>query len=113
MKSADKADDELCFLTQEDLYMDTKTEVLGSGIHAGSGKWRLEGYDTFEGGEGAYYSLDGEYNSEDEAKEAARARLAHLEETQPSDTSDGQDDDGIQDEVYIVSPDGMRRRFLG
>ena len=78
-----------------------------------SGKWKLEGYDTFEDHPGEYYPLAGEYDSEEKAKEAARARLAHLEETQPSESSGGQDDGGIQDEVYIICPDGKRYRFLG
>lgn len=76
-------------------------------------KWRLEGYDTFEGGEDAFYPLTSEYESEEQAKVAARARLLELERTQPSDSSGGQTPDGIQDRVYIVSPDGKRRLFRG
>jgi len=75
-----------------------------------TGKWKLQGYDTFEGGD-AYYPLDGEYGSEVEAKEAARARLVELEKSQPRASSGGQHG-GIQDQVYIVSPNGKRRRFL-
>jgi len=77
------------------------------------GKWKLQGYDTFEGGPDAWYSLDGEYNSETEAEGAARKRLRDLEETQPSASSGGQRSMGIQDQVYIVSPTGERRRFQG
>jgi len=73
-----------------------------------SGKWKLEGYDTFEG---SSYSLDGEYDSEGEAKKAARARLDEIEESQQSKTSGGQS--GIQDQVFIVEPGGNKRRFLG
>lgn len=69
-------------------------------------KWRLEGYDTFEG-EG--YSLPGTYDTEAEAEAAARARLADLEKMQPSATSGGQGFGGIQDRVYIVGPAGTRR----
>ena len=81
-----------------------------------STKWRLEGYDTFEGGEDAFYPLAGEYESEEQAKVAARACLADLERTQPSHSSGGQGFGGfggIQDSVYIVGPDGKRQRFLG
>lgn len=69
-------------------------------------KWRLEGYDTFDS---EYYSLEGEYDDEAGAILAAKARLARLEISQPSSTSGGQA--GIQDRVYIVSPDGSRRRY--
>jgi hypothetical protein len=76
------------------------------------GKWRLEGYDTFEGGSNAYYPIEGEYGSEGGAEQAARDRLIELEATQPSESSGGQRSTGIQDRVYIVSPDGKRRRFF-
>lgn len=81
-------------------------------VRTDTGKWRLEGYDTFEGDPDAFYTLSGEYDSEAQAEEAARTRLAHLEETQPSESSGGQEMNGIQDQVYIVSPDGQRRRFI-
>lgn len=80
-------------------------------VDATSGKWRLEGYDTFEGGPDAYYPLDGEYDTEAAAQLAASKRLAQLEESQPSETSGGQH--GIQDQVYVVSPEGKRTRFFG
>ena len=70
-------------------------------------KWKLEGYDTFSS---ESYSLDGEYNSEAEARAAAKKRLAHLEKTQPSSESGGQGFCGIQDRVYIVAPDGTKSR---
>lgn len=75
-------------------------------------KWRLEGYDPFESGPDAFYPLDGEYLSEAEAEKAARDQLADLEETQPSVSSGGQDG-SIQDQVFIVGPDGKRRRYQG
>ena len=81
-------------------------------VRTDTGKWRLEGYDTFEGGPVAFYTLFGEYDSEAQAKEAAHARLVHLEETQPRESSGGQEEYGIQDYVYIISPDGQRRRFI-
>jgi hypothetical protein len=72
--------------------------------------WRLEGYDTFEG---ASYPLKGEYSDEKAARGAAQERLAELERTQPSSSSGGQGDLGIQDRVYIVRPDGSKYRFHG
>ena len=76
-----------------------------------SGKWKLQGYDAFEGGPDAFYPIEGEHDSEDQAREAARACIADLEKTQPSSSSGGQP--GIQDRIYIVSPDGRKKRFLG
>lgn len=77
------------------------------GANAISGKWKIEGYDTFDC---TYHSLEGEYDSEEQARDAARSRLVHLEKTQPNSSSGGQA--GIQDRVYIVSPDGTRQRFF-
>lgn len=70
-------------------------------------KWKLEGYDTFSNEE---YPLEGEYDTEELAKGAAIARLEKLEETQPSHESGGQD--GIQDQVFIIKPDGSKFRYL-
>ena len=69
--------------------------------------WKIEGYDDFDD---AYYSLPGEFGSREEAEEAADAQLAHLAESQPG-ASDGFF--GSRDRVYIVSPDGERRRHHG
>lgn len=71
-------------------------------------KWRLLGYDAFEGGPDALYGL-GEFASEADAQIAARKRLLDLEITQPSGSSGGQG--GIQDQVFIVRPDGTTYRF--
>lgn len=79
------------------------------GIAPVPGKWKIEGYDTFEGGSDAFYPIEGEYDSEKQAEDAARRRLAELEKIQPSSSSGGQK--GIQDRVYIVSPEGKRRLF--
>jgi DNA-directed RNA polymerase subunit RPC12/RpoP len=68
-------------------------------------KWKLKGYDTFEE---KYYNLPGEHNNKEEAEKAAQSYLQELESTQPSATSGGQS--GIQDQVYIVSPEGEERR---
>lgn len=72
------------------------------------GKWRLEGWDTFSM---ESYPLEGEYNNEEEAREAAQKYLAELQESQPTASSGGQD--GIQDQVYIYGPDGSGYRFRG
>ena len=74
------------------------------------GKWRLEGWDEFEM---APYPLPGEFDTEVEAREAARKRLAYLEKTQPSHLSGGQGYFGIQDRVFIIRPDGKKYRFTG
>jgi hypothetical protein len=66
-----------------------------------NGKWKLQGYDTFAG---EYYPLDGEFDTEANALAAAQSHLAELEREQPSASSGGQD--GIQDQVYIIHPDG-------
>lgn len=96
------------------------TEDLGHGMTAheverfranraaASNKWKIEGYDTFDA---SSYPLAGEYDSEDDAKQAARNRLSELETNQPSSTSGGQS--GIQDRVYIVNPNGNKYRFFG
>ncbi len=76
-------------------------------------KWTLKGYDTFEGGPDAYYSIEGVYDDQAAAEGAAQHRLEELEKIQPSDESGGQEVDGIQDHVYVVRPDGTKYRFLG
>lgn len=68
-------------------------------------QWRLMGWDTFEG---SAYPLT-EHENEEQAIDAARERLRVLEISQPSQTSGGQD--GIQDQVFVVRPDGTRYRF--
>jgi len=65
--------------------------------------WKLRGYDTFAG---EWYPLEGIYLSE----RAAHKRLRALERSQPPATSGGQE--GIQDQVYIVRPDGTMFRYL-
>lgn len=69
--------------------------------------WRLRGYDTFAG---KWYPLAGIFLSERAAMRAAQQYLKQLEKMQPSKFSGGQD--GIQDQVYIVRPDGTRWRYL-
>ena len=72
-----------------------------------NGKWKLEGYDIFSRED---YPLPGEYDTEDSAITAAKKRLEDLERTQPSESSGGQD--GIQDQVYLIRPDGTKFRVL-
>lgn len=63
-----------------------------------AGKWRIRGYDTFEG---AYYDLDGEWDTEAEAREAGQKALEHVETIQPGVIAGD-----IQDRVYLIHPDG-------
>ncbi len=72
-----------------------------------NGKWKLEGYDTFSRED---YPLPGEYDTEDAAITAAKKHLEHIERTQPSKSSGGQD--GMQDRVYLIRPDGTKFRVL-
>lgn len=78
--------------------------------------YRLEGYDTFAAGnpqeDNPYYPLEGKYYTLKAAQGAARKRLVHLEETQPTESSGGQGINGIQDQVYIIYPDGSRVRII-
>ena len=69
------------------------------------GQWLLEGWDTFAGHS---YPIPGRYRSEAAAVRAARRQLKQLERLQPTATSGGQD--GIQDQVFVVAPDGKRYR---
>ncbi len=95
--------------------VETSPPIRNGGKYGGpvAGKWRLAGYDSFEGGPDAFYALDGEYDSRAAAEGAALARLVELEDTQPSESSGGQGMCGIQDQVFIIDPDGNRTRFFG
>ncbi len=46
----------------------------------------------------------GSYRSRERAITAARRELRKIERLQPSETSGGQD--GIQDQVHVIEPDG-------
>ncbi len=72
--------------------------------------WKLVGYDTFSS---EFYALDGEYKTEKAVNAAAEKRLKLLEERQPTASSGGQSAFGIQDQVFIETPDGRRYRFGG
>jgi hypothetical protein len=77
------------------------------------GQWSLLGFDTFSGAadpENSWYPISGSYATEAEAQAAAFEELKESEDFQPESESGGQD--GIQDHVYIVRPDGSSYRFL-
>lgn len=69
-------------------------------------KWKLEGWDTFAR---HAYPIKGSYPDRESAIRAARRELARIEKMQPTGTSGGQG--GIQDQVYVVSPDGEKTRI--
>ncbi len=71
-------------------------------------KWKLRGFDAFSK---EHYDLSGEYNSQEEAENAADKRLNKLEKEQPSSDSGGQRD--IQDQVFVIRPDGSKYRYTG
>lgn len=69
-------------------------------------EWKIKGYDTFSMEE---YDLPGEFETKEEAERAAQKRLEELEQSQPTIFSGGQD--GVQDRVYIIKPDGGSYRY--
>ena len=71
------------------------------------GPWKLQGRDPFAHED---YRLEGEYGSEADAIAAAGARLDDLEREQPTASSGGQD--GIQDQVSVIRPDGTMFRVM-
>lgn len=73
------------------------------------GIWKVLGKDASDI-EAEMYPL-GEYRSKREALKAAYRRLEHLEETQPTSDSDGQNPDGIQDRIYLKTPEGKIYRI--
>jgi len=75
------------------------------------GAWRIEGFDIFE--EELYPIGDDErYPDEKAARRAATDYFRMIEELQPKHSSGGQADDDIQDQIFIIRPDGTRYRFL-
>ena len=72
------------------------------------GKWKLEAWDVFDAGN---YSIPGSYDTEEQAIEAAKIELQELEKLQPTESSGGQSETGVQDRVYIVRPDGTKYRY--
>jgi hypothetical protein len=67
--------------------------------------WQLWGLDTFSND---IYPIS-RHDSEAECLAAAREHLRELEGQQPSELSGGQD--GIQDQIFIVGPNGTRYRY--
>jgi hypothetical protein len=88
---------------------DELNEVDFGGVVA-QGKWYIRGYDTFEN---QPYSLDGEWDDEAQAVLRAKAHLGQIERTQLSEDSGGQDEGGIQDQVWVVRPDGTEFQVWG
>jgi len=73
---------------------------------SGSGeKWRLKGYDAFDERECSFYPLPGEWESEERVREAAKTQLETFQKSElPAE---------LQDQVFIVKPDGDNYRYLG
>jgi len=74
------------------------------------GRWRVLGRDEFDVDAEMY--TKGEYATESDAVHAAYEYLNELEQKQPSSQSGGQAPGGIQDSVYIQSPEGKINRIL-
>ncbi|HZE99528.1 MAG TPA: hypothetical protein VE981_21160 [Planctomycetota bacterium] len=70
--------------------------------------WALIGFDTLAN---EWYEVSF-FEREAEAARAGLMQLQEIEKTQPTVTSGGQADYGIQDRVYIQRPDGTRYRLL-
>jgi hypothetical protein len=70
-------------------------------------KWKLVGYDTFEG---EWYPIK-EFDSKEEVMKAAREYAEGLDRDQPPESSGGQGTYGIQDRIYIATPDGNTYRY--
>jgi len=67
--------------------------------------WQLVGWDAFSNEQ---YSVSRHF-TELECRAAAREYLRELERQQPSEDSGGQG--GLQDQVFIVGPGGVRYRY--
>ena len=67
--------------------------------------WQLWGRDAFS--TDMYWVSS--HGTEAECLAAAREYLRELEDQQPSERSGGQD--GIQDRIFIVGPNGTRHRY--
>lgn len=71
--------------------------------------WTLWG---FRPTNGDYYFIAGGYSSLAAVERAAGRQLEEFENQQPTVISGGQDEYGIQDRVYVHSPEGLRYRFV-
>ena len=70
--------------------------------------WCLVGFDTFED---EYYSIS-THRSELAARTAAKLKMGEIEKLQPTESSGGQGDLGIQDRLFIEDPTGKRVRYI-
>jgi hypothetical protein len=86
-----------------------KMDIFEWLLDALLGRWTLRGEDVFSS---EYYHLPGRHWTEALARMAARRRLRYLERTQPSASSGGQKEPGIQDRVFIVRPDKTCYRYV-
>ncbi len=68
--------------------------------------WRVVDWDTFAREE---YPVS-THATEAEAISAAKVLFAEIQKDQPESQSGGQD--GIQDHVFIISPEGIRTQYL-
>lgn len=71
--------------------------------------WKIIGYDTFEE---SYYPVPGSYQDERSTRLAAKLRLDLLNQTQPPESSGGQNEGAIQDRIFIKRPDSTLYRFI-
>ena len=69
-------------------------------------RWKVVGWDTFAREE----YPDSTHATEAEAISAAKALFAEIQKDQPEGQSGGQA--GIQDHVFIISPEGVRTQYL-
>jgi hypothetical protein len=70
--------------------------------------YRLRGYDTFAGD---WYLIEGEYPTDIAAITAALDQLDQVEALQPTASSGGQYG-GIQDQIWVICPDGSQFRVF-
>lgn len=70
-------------------------------------KWRIKRCDPLEKGKEFPESKD-QYDDEKQAEEAAQKLLQKIEREQPTSESGGQN--GVQDRVYIISPEGLKKQ---
>jgi len=89
------------FLFTDGEHVPDHHEVFASEAERDTGKWYLQGLDTFSD---ETYSVAIDIDTEEEAEFLATARLRYLEVKQPTIESGGQDRDGIQDQVFVVPP---------
>jgi hypothetical protein len=72
--------------------------------------WFLDAMDGFDT-DAEPYRFAGPYSTEEAALAEADTYFEYLENDCPPDASDGCTFTGIQDRLYLVTPDGQRRRL--